>query len=86
VDTPRPIRLPVATRAQADRELAEVAAAVELVARGIARRVVLVGLEDAEMIAGDALVIAQHCGVRFALQRDADRSALVFVIVGPRES
>jgi hypothetical protein len=76
----------VATLAEAERELAEIAAAVELVARGIARRVVLVGLEDVEAIAGDALVLAQRGGVRFALQRDAGRTALVFVIVGPRES
>ncbi|HEU0235634.1 MAG TPA: hypothetical protein VFR14_04230 [Candidatus Limnocylindrales bacterium] len=84
MDTPRPIRLPAATRAEADRELAEVAAAVELVARGVARRVVLVGLEELAALAGDALVIAQQAGVRFALQREPGRSGTVLAIVGPR--
>lgn len=86
MDTPRPIRLPAATQAEADRELAEVAAAVELVARGLARRVVLVGFEDVEAIAGAALVIAQRAGVRFALQRDSARPGVALAIVGPRES
>ena len=86
MDTPRPIRLPAATRAEADRELTEVAAAVELVARGVARRVVLVGLEEVVALAGDALVIAQQAGVRFSLQRDPGRSGTVFAIVGPRAS
>jgi hypothetical protein len=86
VDTPRPIRLPAATRAEADRELAEVAAAVELVARGVARRVVLVGLAEVTALAGDALVIAQQAGVRFALQREPGGSGTVLAIVGPRTS
>lgn len=84
MDTPRPIRLPAATRAEADRELAEVAAAVELVARGVACRVVLVGLEELAALAGDALVIAQQAGVQFALQRERGRSGTVLAIVGPR--
>ena len=84
MDTPRPIRLPAATRAEADREMAEVAAAVELVARGVARRVVLVGLEEVAALAGEALVIAQQAGVRFALQRESGGSGTVRAIVGPR--
>jgi hypothetical protein len=81
VDEPRPIRLPIA---DFDRELADVAVAIQLVATGGARRVTLSGLRRSEEIAPEALALAQAAGVRFAVQRD-ERSGLPTIVVGPTE-
>jgi hypothetical protein len=84
VDIPQPIRLPFTGAALVEHELAEVAAATQLVARGVARRIVLTGFFEVEAVAGMALVIAQAAGVRFALERHAEGS--VAVVIGPREA
>jgi hypothetical protein len=81
VDEPRPIRLPIV---DSDRELADVAVAIQLVATGAARRVTLSGLLRSEEIAPEALALAQAAGVRFALQRDR-RNGPVTIVVGPVE-
>lgn len=79
MDEQRLIRLPIA---DFDRELADVAVAIELVATGGARRVTLAGLLRPEAIAPEALALAQAAGVRFALQRDR-RNGPVTIVVGP---
>lgn len=81
MDEPRPIRLPIV---DFDRELADVAVAIQLVATGGARRVTLSGLRRSEEIAPDALALAQAAGVRFALQRDR-RNGPGTIVVGPVE-
>jgi hypothetical protein len=81
VDGPRPIRPPIV---DFDRELADVAVAVQLVASGGARRVTLSGLLRSEEIAPEALALAQASGVRFAFQRDR-RNGSVTIVVGPVE-
>jgi hypothetical protein len=81
VDTPRLIRLPAI---EFDKELADVAAAIALVAGGGARRVTLSGLRRSEEIAADALALAQAAGVEFALQR-ARRDGPPAIVVGPVE-
>ena len=81
MDAPRPIRLPTTAY---DQELADVAAAIQLVATGGARRVTLSGLRRPEEIASDALALAQAAGVRFALHRDR-RNGPATVVVGPAE-
>jgi hypothetical protein len=67
-----------------DRELADVAAAIQLVATGGARRVTLSALRRPEEIAPDALALAQAAGVRFALQRARPHGPATLVI-GPVE-
>jgi len=81
VDEPRPIRLPIV---DFDRELADVAVAIQLVATGGARRVTLSGLLRCEEIAPDALALAQAAGVRFALTR-GHRNGPPTIVVGPVE-
>jgi hypothetical protein len=85
VETTDPIRLPSATAALIEHDLAEILAAVELVAHRVATRVTLTGLEDPEQVAGRALAFAQLNRVRFALRRDPEADT-VLVIVGPREA
>jgi hypothetical protein len=81
METPRLLRLPVETTAADD----DLSAAIELVAGGHARRVVLVGLTDLDAVAGEALARAQAAGVAFALSRDP-RSGALSAVVGPREA
>ena len=83
MDHPRPTPLPVATPLAADRALAELFAAIELVALGMARRVHVTGLAGLDEVAAQALVRAQLAGVRFTLTRDQPDT--VTAIVGPRE-
>lgn len=78
----RPIPLPVAVPLSADRALAELFAAIELVASGIATRVHVTGLSGLDEVAAQALVRAQQAGVRFTLTRDQPDT--VTAIVGPR--
>jgi hypothetical protein len=84
VDHPRPTLLPVAVPPAADRALAELFAAIELVARGVATRVHVTGLAGLDEVAAQALVRAQLAGVRFTLTRDQPDT--VTAIVGPREA
>jgi hypothetical protein len=83
VDHPRPTLLPVAFPLAADRALAELLAAIQLVARGAATRVHVTGLAGLDDVAAQALVRAQLAGVRFTLARDQPDT--VTAIIGPRE-
>jgi len=83
VDHRRPIQLPVAVPIEADRALAELHAAIELVAGGMAARVHVTGLAGLDEVAAQTLVRAQAAGVRFTLTRDEPDT--VTAIVGPRE-
>ena len=78
----RPILLPVALPDAADRALAELFAAIELVSLGMATRVHVTGLAGLDEVAAQALVRAQAAGVRFTLARDQPDT--VTAIVGPR--
>jgi hypothetical protein len=82
VDTPRPIRTPSAPVISTETTLAEIAAAIELVAQRGARQVTLVSLSRPEAVAADALAIAQAARVEFRLRRDPASNA-VSVVVGP---
>jgi hypothetical protein len=82
VDTPRPIRAPAAPVISTETTLAEIAAAIELVARRGARQVTLVALSRPEAVAAEALAIAQTARVQFRLSRDPATDA-VSVVVGP---
>lgn len=64
-------------------DLGHVDAAIELVRRGAAARVRLVGLREAADLAPTALARAQEAGVEFAVDRHG--SALTLTI-GPRHS
>jgi hypothetical protein len=63
--------------------LAEIEVAIELVRRGQARRVRLVGLAAAERAAGVGLARAQEAGVRFALERSTERGQAISILIGP---
>jgi hypothetical protein len=82
VETSSVIRLPVAYQA-ADHALADLLAAIELVAGGQARRVVISGVPGVEAVAGEALLHAQAAHVAFCLRRTP--GAQPAVVVGPLE-
>jgi hypothetical protein len=84
MESSRPVRLPAAAAASRERDRLEVTAAIELVARHAATRVVVAGLQDPESVAADGLARAQAAGVRFALTRDSATGA-ISVAVGPLE-
>jgi hypothetical protein len=83
VEAPNVISLPVAVAAS-DHALADLVSAIELVASGQARRVVLSGIAGVEEVAAEALVCAQAAHVEFRLQRT--RPARPAVVVGPVEA
>jgi hypothetical protein len=68
----------------ADRALAELVAAIELVASGVATRVHVTGLAGLDEVAAQGLVRAQQAGVRFTLTRHPPD--IVTAIVGPHEA
>ena len=76
----RPVRLPAAAAAARERDLVEVLAAVELVARHLATRVTVAGLRDATAIAAEALAHAQAAGVGFKLSPDPETDAVNIVV------
>jgi len=82
VDSPAPIRLPVASPLDRDDVLVELVAAVGLVATGHASRVVVATTGPLEAVAGEALAYAQSAGIAFALARDG--RGRVRAVVGPR--
>ena len=82
METSRPIRLPAAVAAARERDQVEIATAIELVARGAARRVIVSGLRDAASLAPEALVSAQAERVAFSLSRDPETGA-ISIVVGP---
>jgi hypothetical protein len=63
-----------------ERDIAEVAAAITLVARGAARLVRLVNLQRPLAVAGDAAAQARQAGIEFHVERSTGRAELV---VGP---
>jgi hypothetical protein len=63
--------------------LSEIDVAIELVRRGQARRIRLVGLAAGELAAGAGLARAQAAGVRFALERGEAPGFAISVLVGP---
>ena len=64
-----------------ERDMAEVATAISMVARGAAIRVRLVNLRNPDAVAGDGAARASQAGVEFRLDRSEDA---VRIIVGPR--
>ena len=76
-----PIPFPRPTSDVAGPELAEIDAAIALVASGLATRVCLVSLVHVDAIAATGLVHAQAAGVSFRLDRNGDATA---VTIGPR--
>jgi hypothetical protein len=82
VETTDVIRLPVGYQAT-EPALAEIVAAIELVAEGGARRVVISGIPGVEAVAGEALLHAQAAHVALCLRRPP--GAAPAVVVGPRE-
>jgi len=79
-------RLPT-TRASTDpddRDIAEIDAAISMVATGIAARVRLVGLAHPGMAAAVALARTQVAGIRFEIERSPD--GIASLTVGPAES
>jgi hypothetical protein len=82
VDSHRVIRHPVERSPLLDIELAHLLAAIELVARRVAVRVVVTGVSGIDGIGEDALAAAQAARVRFAVVRGAGS---VRVVLGPLE-
>lgn len=64
------------------RTLLEIVAAIDLVAGGGARRVVLSSLPHPELVAAEALAHAQGAGVPFRLDRGPDGGD-AWVVIGP---
>jgi hypothetical protein len=82
VDSPHIIRLPSLRHESSEDLLEEVNAAIDLVASGAVRRIVLAAFAGVEDVAAGALAHAQRAGVAFGLSRDGEA---VSVHIGPRE-
>jgi hypothetical protein len=63
--------------------LREIDIAIQLVVSGSARVVELVGLEAAEVVAGQGLARAQAAGVGFELHRSSAAAGAVSLRIGP---
>jgi hypothetical protein len=63
--------------------LREIDVAIELVVSGRARVIELVGLEAAELVAGQGLAQAQTAGVAFELHRSSTAAGAVSLRIGP---
>jgi hypothetical protein len=86
METPgRPVPAAVARDRDIDRALAELTAAIDLVALGSASRVIVACVSAVDAVATEALAHAQQVGVAFTLSRDAATGA-VSVVVGPRDA
>lgn len=83
MDAKPPLQLLAAVPDPADRALAELDAAIDMVALGLARRVHVTGLIGLDAVAAVAVSRAQAAGVAFALSRDGGPDSLS-AIVGPR--
>jgi hypothetical protein len=66
----------------ADHDLAEIDAAIELVRRGVATRIRLLGLTRLDAVAGVGLARAQAAGLRFDVERGLEGNTSL--TVGPR--
>lgn len=82
MESPAPLPFPFASLDPIQHDLAEIDAAIDLVARGIATRIQLVGLIRPEAVAPMGLARAQRMRVSFAVDRRGD--APFAVTVGPR--
>ena len=82
METLIPLPFPHASLDPVERDLAEISAAIDLVATGLATRVQLVGLIRPEAVASSALAQAQLKGVHFNLDRRGGAQSAV--TVGPR--
>ena len=82
MDSPRLIRLPSVRGDVSADLLEELYGAIELVAGGAARRIVLAAFPGIEDVAAEALARAQAAGVAFSLSRDGGDA--VTVHIGPR--
>jgi hypothetical protein len=76
------IRLPSAPSELGEDLLEELYGAIDLVASGAARKIVLAAFPGIADVAAEALARAQAAGVQFALSRDGEA---VTVHIGPRE-
>jgi hypothetical protein len=81
MDSVSPIPFPSAPSDPLGHDLAEIDAAIALVASGRATRVRLVSLGHPEAIAATGLAHAQDAGIDFRLERTGEATA---VTVGPR--
>jgi hypothetical protein len=63
--------------------LREIDIAIQLVVAGRARVVELVGLEAAELVAGQGLAQAQAAGIAFELHRPSTPAGAVCLRIGP---
>ena len=61
----------------------EIDIAIQLVVSGRARVVELVGLEAAELVAGQGLAQAQTAGIAFELHRSSSAAGAVSLRIGP---
>jgi hypothetical protein len=84
VGTTRLLALPGAESMLADHAMAEIDAAIALVACGAARAVLVTGLAGLDAVAADGLARAQAVGVGFTLSRDARTGSAWAVIGTPR--
>ena len=75
-------RLPFSPSTLGEDLIEELSGAIDLVASGAARTIVLAAFPGVEDVAADALARAQRAGVRFAVSRDGQA---VTVHIGPRE-
>ena len=77
-------RLPItrAVPSPVERDVAEIDAAIELVRRGLATRIRLVGLMRPDGAAAVGLARAQAAGLLFAVDRGAD--GVASLTIGPR--
>jgi hypothetical protein len=83
VDAHPLIRLPLAPKPDPDAALEDLLAAIQLVERGFARRVIVANRDGLDSVAAEALAAAQAAAVTFTLARDG--LGVVRAIVGPRE-
>ena len=74
--------MPGAPTDSEEQDLAEIDAAIELIRRGLAERVRLVGLRTPETVAGAGLAHAQASRMLFSVDRGA--GGAVALTLGPR--
>ena len=82
MDSPTPLPFPHASIDPIEHDLVEIDAAIDMVARGLATRIQLIGLIRPEVVAPNGLAHAQRRGVAFTLDRRGD--AQLAVTIGPR--
>jgi hypothetical protein len=81
MDSPTPLPFPHASIDPIAHDLVEIDAAIDMVARGLATRIQLIGLTRPEAVAPSALAQAQRRGVAFTLDRRGE--ARFAVTIGP---